>query len=68
MFLCQPISAYWDFKASGTCMNAEVHFFSTAVVGHHIRLGGLDTADPGCGEVEVASKAEVGTCGSFWAG
>jgi hypothetical protein len=33
MFLCQPISAYWDFKASGTCMNAEVHFFSTAVVG-----------------------------------
>lgn len=33
IFLCKPISTYWDVKMDGKCMNAEHHFWSTSIVG-----------------------------------
>ncbi|KAF2024122.1 hypothetical protein EK21DRAFT_118088 [Setomelanomma holmii] len=33
VFLCKPVHTYWDITASGKCINAEDHFFSTSIIG-----------------------------------
>ena len=33
IFLCSPVQKYWDSSTPGSCRNAEVHFWSTSIIG-----------------------------------
>ncbi|KAF2646868.1 hypothetical protein P280DRAFT_387957 [Massarina eburnea CBS 473.64] len=33
LFLCTPVEKYWDTQTPGRCINAEAHFWSTAILG-----------------------------------
>jgi hypothetical protein len=68
IFLCPPISAYWDVKASGTCMNAETHFFSTAVVGIVLDWAIWILPIPVVGQLKLPQKQKRGLMGMFGLG
>jgi hypothetical protein len=68
IFLCQPISAYWNVKASGTCMNAEMHFFSTAVVGIILDWAIWILPIPVVGRLRLPQKQKWGLMGVFGLG
>lgn len=60
MFLCRPMHKYWDGQISGRCMEAEDHFWSSALFGIILDCVIWLMPIPVLGRLNLENKAKVG--------
>ncbi|KAH7067946.1 hypothetical protein FB567DRAFT_634614 [Paraphoma chrysanthemicola] len=60
VFLCRPVQSYWDITASGKCINAEDHFFTTSIIGIVLDWAVWMLPIPVVGRLKLPHRQRVG--------
>jgi hypothetical protein len=68
VFLCRPVQKYWKGELPGTCMNAEYHFWSTALVGITLDVAIWVLPMPAMGKLRIGGRQRGWLFGVFGLG
>lgn len=68
IFLCKPVQKYWNGELSGTCINAEYHFWSTAILGIVLDWVIWGLPMPVIGKLKVGRQQRIWLMGMFGLG
>jgi len=68
IFLCEPVQEYWHVGMQGKCMSAEIHFFSTGVLGIVLDWCIWVLPMPVVGRLRLPRRQKAGLVGVFGLG
>lgn len=68
VFLCRPVQRYWDMTAPGSCIDAEMHFWSTSIIGIVLDAAIWVVPMPVVGRLKLPRRPKMGVFVLFGVG